>query len=174
MLTHFKPTNVAALIVIAIVSIALHANGQSFEVRLVHPNNDMIVSSKASDMDLRGYEKFIWKGKKENEELWVSKKAEIDTYDLKRAQISFGPRNDPQVIILLTDRGGKKLAEFTGANVRRRTATLLDGQILKTSVISMQVTGGKIGIVGDFKIAEIKSIADRINELIAKAGDADR
>ena len=45
------------------------AAGESFEVRLVHPNNEAIVSFKAQGTELSNYEKWIWKQRSRNEEL---------------------------------------------------------------------------------------------------------
>jgi hypothetical protein len=77
---------VASVSFLCVALVASLAAGESFEVRLVHPNNEAIVSSKAQGTDLSNYEKWIWKQRSRNEELWVSKKVEIDIRDFKEGR----------------------------------------------------------------------------------------
>lgn len=151
------------------VLIASRVAAEPFEIRLVHPSNDAIVSSKVESGDLSNYEKLILKQHGKDEVLWVNKKVELNIHDLKNAKAQFPkPPFLPMVALVFTENGAKKLSEFSSRNRKQRVAIILDGRLLIAPVIFEPLTEGRAAFSGDYKPAEIQSIADRINEVISK------
>ena len=160
---------------------------ETFSVHLVHPNNDALVSSLNTDLNLRDYMKVTFpKSKDDVEILWISKKIEIHITDLEEAHLTvpkpasreeleyarkyynleISPEPVPAISISFTMSGGKKWAEFTTRNVKRRAAIILDGIPLMAPIIQDPIADGKVEIHGNFSKEEIQSIVDRINALI--------
>ena len=172
------------------ISTPKHAMAESFSVHLVHPNNDALVSSLNTDLDLRDYMKVAFpKSKDEVEILWISKKIEIHITDLEEARVTvqkppsreeieyarkyynleISPEPIPAISISFTSSGSKKWADFTARNVKRRAAIILDGIPLMAPIIQEPITSGKVQIHGNFSKEEIQSIVDRINALISES-----
>lgn len=166
-----------------ILSIQAHALGESFSIHLVHPDNDAIVSSLKNDSDLTEYMKIGLSQDGMDIVLWAKKKAEIDIGDIERASLesspsapSLRPRQkkvlyqgpSTDIHIWFTPQGSKKFADFTTRNTKRKTVFILDGIAIAAPVIFEPITGGQMGISGDFSDRQAKQIVDRINELIAR------
>jgi preprotein translocase subunit SecD len=73
------------------------------------------------------------------------------------------------VDVVLTEKGSKKLLDFTSQNVKRRVALFLDGKLLVVPIILDPLASGILSISGDFDRPEIQIITDRINALIREA-----
>lgn len=87
--------------------------------------------------------------------------------DIQYAQAQEGspPGNDvqvhipPQVTISLNPAGAKKFAEFTGANINRRLAIVLDGIVRSAPVIKEKVSSGRVQIAARFTNQEASDLA---------------
>jgi len=83
---------------------------------------------------------------------------------LKKANVTFdGQTNEPQVNLIFNDEGAKLFAAITKANVGKQVAIFLDGEIISAPTVQAEITGGTAVITGDFKIAESKLLAQRLN-----------
>lgn len=141
----------------------------SFSIQLVHPDNNVIVSSPNSNVDLTEYTQVTLIEHDKKEVLWINKRIEIDITDVQEATLKWQkpPYVIPIVFISFTQLGGKKWADFTTRNVKRRAAILVDGVPLIAPVIGAPITGGAAQIMGTLTEGEARRIVDRLNELIA-------
>ena len=78
------------------------------------------------------------------------------------SQQGFG---QPYVSLELNEKGAEIFSEVTGANVGRRLAVVLDGEIYTAPVIRERIPSGRAQITGSFSVQEAKDIA-----LILRAG----
>jgi len=178
----------------AILALALFAlwhetaRGQSFELRLVHPQNSDIIKSKVPTIDLSGYERFF--DGREREDVWVSKNVDFDINDIEEAHVEAAspPLTEeeikklkktnreleglkflpplPSVSLSFTTEASKRFSEFTKRFKKHKLAMILDGKLLMSPTIQEQISGGKILIQGLESEEERKAIALRINELV--------
>ncbi len=79
--------------------------------------------------------------------------------DLKDAKEQIGQNQNYMVGIEFTDEGAEKFAALTTANVGRRIAILLDGEILTAPVVNEPITGGKAVITGSKTLEDAKNLA---------------
>lgn len=79
--------------------------------------------------------------------------------DLKDAKEQIGQNNQNMVGIEFSDEGAKKFGELTMANVGRKIAILLDGEVLTAPVVNEAITGGKAVITGSKSLDEAKNLA---------------
>jgi preprotein translocase subunit SecD len=56
------------------------------------------------------------------------------------------PTEGATVRVELTPDGGRRFEEFTGANIKRRLAILVDGRVASAPVILSRIPGGIISI----------------------------
>jgi len=66
----------------------------------------------------------------------------------------------PAVDLTLTEAGKEKFAEFTGANIGKRAAMLVNGKLVTAPIIRAPILEGRALINGDFTEQEAKRIAD--------------
>jgi preprotein translocase subunit SecD len=67
--------------------------------------------------------------------------------------------NRPYVSLSFDDRGGKLFEKITGANVKKRLAIVLDGNVYSAPVIQDRISGGNAIIEGQFTMDEAKDLA---------------
>lgn len=81
--------------------------------------------------------------------------------DLKSAQATYGGQvaTQPIVEIQFTPEGAKKFGDITSANVGKRLAIILDGEIKEAPTIQQAITGGRAQITGINSIDEAKNTA---------------
>lgn len=89
------------------------------------------------------------------------KKQALMTGDLlTEARVSIDERyNEPYVSITFNATGAKLFEEITGANVKKRLAIILDGNVYSTPVIQERISGGSAQITGRFSMDEAKDLA---------------
>jgi len=68
----------------------------------------------------------------------------------------------PAVTLELSDAGSGRLEEFTTANVGRRAAIMVDGQLVSAPIINAPIREGRAVIHGEFTLAEAERIATGI------------
>lgn len=66
----------------------------------------------------------------------------------------------PAVDVNLTEIGKEKFAGFTGANIGKRAAILVDGKLVTAPIIRAPILEGRALINGDFTKQEAKQIAE--------------
>src|SRR5262245_27733692 len=91
----------------------------------------------------------------------VDREAVITGRDLKNARTTVDSNNMPAVGFSLTPAGSDKFKRFTGANVGRRLAIILDGTVASAPRINSQISGEGI-IEGGFTTQE----ADELSKVL--------
>lgn len=79
--------------------------------------------------------------------------------DLKDAQEQTNQNNQNQVSITFSDEGAQKFADLTTANVGRKIAIVLDGEVLTDPVVNEPITGGQASITGNYTLEEAHNLA---------------
>jgi preprotein translocase subunit SecD len=92
---------------------------------------------------------------------YVLKKRAVMTGDLLTdAQVNIDQQyNQPYVGLQFSSAGARKFAELTGANVGKRMAIVLDGNVYSAPVIRERIGGGRAQITGQFTMQEAKELA---------------
>ena len=84
--------------------------------------------------------------------------------EFKRAVLEFDPRTGaPQVTLQFDAEGTRKFAELTQANIGKRIAIFLDGQILSAPTVQTAITDGQAIITGQYTVQEAKELVTRLN-----------
>jgi preprotein translocase subunit SecD len=79
---------------------------------------------------------------------------------LTEAKVSIDTRfNEPYVSLKFNPTGAKLFEEITGANVQKRLAIILDGNVYSAPVIRERISGGSAQITGSFSMQEAKDLA---------------
>ena len=78
----------------------------------------------------------------------VFPQSEVNGEDVLDAQVGQGNNLDrtPEVLLTFTGPGGRRFAEVTGTNVKKRMAIVLDGIIESAPVIQTKISGGRASI----------------------------
>lgn len=89
------------------------------------------------------------------------KKETLMTGDLlTEARVNIDQRfNEPYVSIKFNATGAKIFEDITGANVQKRLAIILDGNVYSAPVIREKISGGDAQITGSFSLEEVKDLA---------------
>ncbi|HWK55178.1 MAG TPA: protein translocase subunit SecD, partial [Hyphomicrobiales bacterium] len=79
---------------------------------------------------------------------------------VRDARMAFDPRTtEPKVNFRLDDSGARQFGEMTRANIGRRLAVVLDGQVITAPAIRNAITGGSGEISGNFSTREAADLA---------------
>ncbi|MFA5393803.1 MAG: hypothetical protein WC081_04080 [Candidatus Ratteibacteria bacterium] len=89
---------------------------------------------------------------------YVANKTEITDADIKGVKVSFSMQGFPQIDILFTDEGAKKLAEVTGKHINERMAIFVNGKLNSAPIIKEKIPGSHLQLSGHFTEAEIRRI----------------
>lgn len=96
----------------------------------------------------------------------VKRDAELTGEVIVDAFENFDPTsNRPIVDMMMNDEGSEKWARITGANVGKRIAVVLDGEVYSAPTVQNKITGGRSQITGMANIEEAKLL-----KIILKAG----
>lgn len=83
----------------------------------------------------------------------------LDGSMLTDARAAFDQNNQPIVSFSLDSKGAKIFGDFSGANVGKRMAIVLDGKVYSAPVIRERIGGGSGQISGGFSVAEASDLA---------------
>jgi preprotein translocase subunit SecD len=90
----------------------------------------------------------------------LKKQALLTGDTLTEAKVSIDQRfNEPYVSITFNAAGAKIFEDITGANVKKRLAIILDGNVYSAPVIQERIGGGNAQITGSFTMDEAKDLA---------------
>jgi len=79
---------------------------------------------------------------------------------LTEAKVNIDQRfNEPYVSLTFNAAGAKLFEEITAANVKKRLAIILDGNVYSAPVIQERIAGGNAQITGRFSMDEAKDLA---------------
>jgi len=83
---------------------------------------------------------------------------------LKRAAVAFNQNSlSPSISIEFNSEGAKLFDEITKANIGKRVAILLDGQIISAPVVREEIRDGQAEISGQFTVQEAKELTRNLN-----------
>lgn len=84
----------------------------------------------------------------------------LDGSMLTDAKVAFSQQNNQPVInFTLNSEGARIFGDFTGANVGKRLAIVLDGKVYSAPVINERIGGGSGQISGGFSVEEAHDVA---------------
>ena len=90
----------------------------------------------------------------------VKKESRLTGDLLTGARVNIDNRfNEPYVSIEFNSQGSVIFEEITGANIKKRFAIILDGNVHSAPVINDKISGGKAQITGRFSMDEAKDLA---------------
>jgi len=96
----------------------------------------------------------------------LKKEAELTGDVITDARASFDPvTNQPMVSMNMNSEGAERWATITGANIKKRIAIVLDGQVYSAPVVQNKIPTGNSQITGSSTIEEA-----RVLEIVLKAG----
>ena len=104
------------------------------------------------------------------EQWWaIEKKRVITGRDLKTARMSSGEFGEPQVAFILTNDGGEKFAEVTGANINRGLSIVLDNKVMSVANIQSRIRDQGV-IHGNFTVQEVQDLVTVLKSGALPAG----
>lgn len=83
----------------------------------------------------------------------------LDGSQLTDARVAYDEGNRPVIAFSLNRIGSKIFGDFSGANVGKRMAIVLDNKVYSAPVIRERIGGGSGQISGNFSIQEAQSVA---------------
>ncbi len=96
----------------------------------------------------------------------VSKEAELTGGVIVDAQANIDPSTSaPEVTMQMNNEGAREWARITGANIGKRCAVILDGQVYTAPTIEGKIPSGSSRITGSANMEEAKLL-----EIVLKAG----
>jgi len=125
------------------------------EFKLVSDDEEMIQAAVDGEV-VAGYE---LKYDDEQKPLLIESTAVMTGDSLADAMIGRDQYGRSNVKLEFTGKGAGMFANITGANVNRRLAIVLDGQVYSAPVIRERISGGNAEISGNFSIDEAKDLA---------------
>ncbi|MBF0217578.1 MAG: protein translocase subunit SecD [Candidatus Omnitrophica bacterium] len=138
------------------------------EFKLVSDDTELLKKAVDSKEVPEGYELKYTKSKESRSEALLLEKDAVLTGDMlidASTEFSSEGFGMPYVSLELNNKGATIFADVTGANVDRRLAVVLDGEIYTAPVIREKIPSGKAQITGNFTVDEAKDIA-----IILRAG----
>lgn len=94
-----------------------------------------------------------------NEKILLKAVPIIDGEMITDAKVSYDQNSQPVVAFSLDSRGAKIFGDFSGANVGKRMAIVLDGKVYSAPVIRERIGGGSGQISGNFTPEEASDLA---------------
>ena len=89
--------------------------------------------------------------------------AAITGEHFKHADVQFNTAYQPFVSITFDEEGGKMFEELTGANVNKRIAIFVGGELVSAPTVQGQISGGQAQISGNFTLDDAQALARDLN-----------
>ncbi|WP_103609936.1 protein translocase subunit SecD [Campylobacter concisus] len=114
-----------------------------------------------SEAEAESYGDVIFKDAKNDRVKYVVKNIPVlDGSMLTDAKVAFSQQNNlPIINFTLNSEGARIFGDFTGANVGKRLAIVLDGKVYSAPVINERIGGGSGQISGGFTLDEAHDVA---------------
>jgi len=131
------------------------------EFKLVSDNSEDIKRA-VNNEEVPGYElKYLDKGSGGREPLLIAKDAALTGDLLVDARTEFSARGfgEPYVSIRFNAKGAEVFAGVTAANIGKRLAIVLDGEVRSAPVIRETIPSGQAQITGQFSVDEANDLA---------------
>ncbi|WP_169942040.1 protein translocase subunit SecD [Campylobacter sp. RM15925] len=114
-----------------------------------------------SAVEAESYGSIVYPDVKNEQQKYVVKNIPVlDGSMLTDARVTFDQRtNAPVISFTLNAEGARIFGDFTGANVGKRLAIVLDGKVYSAPVINERIGGGNGQISGGFSVEEAHDVA---------------
>lgn len=114
-----------------------------------------------SAAEAESYGSIVYPDVKNEQQKYVVKNIPVlDGSMLTDARVAFDQRtNAPVISFTLNAEGARIFGDFTGANVGKRLAIVLDGKVYSAPVINERIGGGNGQISGGFSVEEAHDVA---------------
>ncbi|MGB2553242.1 protein translocase subunit SecD [Campylobacter sp. MOP51] len=114
-----------------------------------------------SAVEAESYGSIVYPDVKNEQQKYVVKNIPVlDGSMLTDARVAFDQRtNAPVISFTLNAEGARIFGDFTGANVGKRLAIVLDGKVYSAPVINERIGGGNGQISGGFSVEEAHDVA---------------
>ncbi|HWQ90378.1 MAG TPA: protein translocase subunit SecD, partial [Clostridia bacterium] len=132
------------------------------EFRLVHPESDALIKEGIAEPGyaiLRRVERDP-QGREMIEAVMVRKKPEMTGSSIKNAMVVRGNLGEPEINFTLDEKGAVQFGKITEANIGRRLAIILDGELYSAPVIQSAILTGSGRITGKFDQKEAFELAN--------------
>jgi SecD/SecF fusion protein len=131
------------------------------EFRLVSPTSDEdLKEGIPPGFEVLRHKQRQRNGKEITESVVVKKKAEMDGSSIRSAQVVRGNLGEPEIDFSLNSEGASRFADITRANIGRRLAIILDGELYSAPVIRSAIDTGRGQITGQFDTREAFELAN--------------
>ncbi len=137
------------------------------EFRLVHEDNDKLVSDSQSDprfVEPVGYKKLVHEDNRNGQPIkrtyYVKVRPEMTGKHVARAFVQYDDIGRPYVAMSFDKEGAEVFGRVTSANVGRQLAIILDGELYSAPTIQDAITGGNAQITGNFSQSEAQELAN--------------
>jgi len=137
------------------------------EFRLVHEDNEKLVSDAASDprfMEPVGYKKLVHEDSRNGQPIkhtyYVKVRPEMTGKHVARAFVQYDDIGRPYVAMSFDKEGAEIFGRVTSANVGRQLAIVLDGELYSAPTIQDAITGGNAQITGSYSQSEAQELAN--------------
>ncbi len=97
--------------------------------------------------------------KKDNVKYIVKAIPILDGSMLTDARVTYDEYNRPQISFTLNSQGARIFGDFTGKNIGKRLAIVLDGKVYSAPNIQTRIGGGSGVITGDYSFDEANDLA---------------
>lgn len=91
--------------------------------------------------------------------LWLKREGGMDGPLVAEAQVGTSPDGRPVVELTLTPEGRNRLAALTRANIGRRLAVVVNGDVVAASIIGAEMADGRVMIDGNYTDGEARAMA---------------
>ena len=91
--------------------------------------------------------------------VYLSPTAELNERDVQSADVLEGP----EIELVFTPTGAKKLADVTTAHIDEILAIVVDGEVVSAPTIRAPIKGGRVRITESFSEREARRIAAALN-----------
>jgi len=113
-----------------------------------------------SNVEALSYDDFILPLKQNKNIIFLIKNQNIiNGKMIKNVSIGFSKKNQIQLTYNLNDEGRVKFADFSGSNIGKRIAIILNKKLYAVSRIGERIAGGTVQMTGNFNITEAKNLA---------------
>ncbi len=135
------------------------------EFRLVHPQNSAELARTANGGVVVGYVKMKVKdpkGEGGEEVMLVKNRADMDGKSVTQAFATLDGSKGWMIILKFDGEGAKLFGELTAANVNKRLAVVVDGEVISAPNLNEAIYGGSAEISGSFTETSARSLASAL------------
>lgn len=101
------------------------------------------------------YEIFDYNSSTIDKDIKLKEKPSLTPIDILKAERYFGISGQPELSILLTKQGARKLSELTRKNIGRPIAIVINKKIISLPIVNTEITGNAVNVSGQFTVQEV-------------------